>query len=133
VARRAEPGGAVHVDANVAAVDADRLPRVDADSNANGANRRLLDRFGGSNRLPRIDERDRELVAAAVDLLSAVRGEGGADGDAMLFERGRIRVAELLYEPRRALDVGEQEGDAHSTESTQRRRRGRACGRGRSV
>src|SRR5205085_12318989 len=106
--------GAVHVETHVAAVDADRLARVDADPDADGAHRRVLDRLGGSNGLPRIDESDRELVASTVDLLAAVLGERRADSDAMLLERFRIVVTERLYEPRRALDVGEQEGDAHS-------------------
>src|SRR5947199_260520 len=92
-----------------------RVAGVDADPDADGADRRLLNRLGRSDRLPRIDESDRELVAATVDLLAAVLDERGADGDAMLLERRRIVVTKRLYEPRRALDVGEQEGDAHTT------------------
>src|SRR5205823_2318994 len=115
VTRRADAGGTVHVETHVAAVDADRLAGVDADPDADGADRRLLNRLGRSDRLPRIDESDRELVAATVDLLAAVLDERGADGDAMLLERRRIVVTKRLYEPRRALDVGEQEGDAHTT------------------
>ena len=87
-----------------------------------------LDRERRRHRRARIRERERELVAAAVDLLPALRRGGGAHGTAVLLERGRILVAELLHEARRALDVREQEGDAHARESTKTAAAARARG-----
>ena len=63
-------------------------------------------------------ERGRELVAVAVDLAAAGRGECRAHAAAVAPRASPDTVAELLDEPRRPLDVGEQEGHAHRAEST---------------
>ena len=65
-----------------------------------------------------IREAERKLVSAAVDLLSGVRLRGVPDDLPVLGERGGVAVAELLHEPRGALDVREQERDAHDFECT---------------
>src|SRR4029079_1894700 len=55
-----------------------------------------------------VGDRRRELVAVAVDLVSAGRRDGGAHLRPVRLQRRGIRVAELLDEPRRALDVREK-------------------------
>ena len=101
-----------------AALDPQRRSRVDADADAHVVAVRALDRArcgdGGVGPV----ERGRELVAVAVDLPASGRCERGAHAAAMRLERRRIAVAELLDEPRRPLDVREQEGHAHRGEST---------------
>ena len=73
---------------------------------------RLLTLRRSGQRLDRIGKRVQERVSLRVDLDAAVRGEGAAQEPAVLGERLDIAgLAELLDQPRRALDVGEQEGD----------------------
>src|SRR5262249_42981423 len=79
---------------------------------------RLLNRTRRCNGRVRLRERGHELVAPAIDLHAPRCGECVSNRAPMPLERLRIGVAELLHEPRRALDVGQQEGDAHPGEST---------------
>ena len=58
-----------------------------------------------------LGEGDEELVGPAVDLAPARLGDGVAHEPAVIGEELRVRVAELLHEARRALDVGEEQGD----------------------
>jgi glucokinase len=46
-----------------------------------------------------------------VHLDAVVRSEGLAQLVAMLGQGGGVGVAELVQQPRRSLDVGEEEGD----------------------
>ena len=62
-------------------------------------------------------ERDEERVALGVDLDAAVSGERIAQHAAVLGERLGVRVRpERVQQPRRALDVGEEEGDGAGRE-----------------
>ena len=56
-------------------------------------------------------ERDEERIALGVDLGAAVIGECLPEHLAMARQSLRIGIAELLQQPRRPLDVGEEEGD----------------------
>ena len=57
-------------------------------------------------------EREEEGVALGIDLDPSLGGAGGADQSAMLRERFDVSVlAELAQEPRRALDISEEERD----------------------
>ena len=56
-------------------------------------------------------ESDEEGVALRVDLDAAVAPECLAQNAAVFSERLRIAIAELLHQPRRAFDVGEEERD----------------------
>ena len=56
-------------------------------------------------------EGDEEGVALRVDLVTSVCGECRANDALVVGEHLRVAAAELLHERRRALDVGEQEGD----------------------
>src|SRR5204862_3348745 len=56
-------------------------------------------------------ERDEERVALGVDLDPAVLGERSPQSAPVLGQRIRIRVAELVQQAGRPLDVREEEGD----------------------
>jgi hypothetical protein len=56
-------------------------------------------------------KRDEEGVALRVDLAPVVGGERLAQDPLVLLERLAVPLAELLQQPSRALDVGEEEGD----------------------
>src|SRR5690349_12250383 len=101
------------VEADVAAVDADGLAGVDADAHPNRAVARVADRTRRAKGGVGIRETGRELVAAAVDLLATGVRERGPHRVPVLLQGGGVRIAELLQEPGRSLDVGEEEGDAH--------------------
>ena len=118
VAGRADPSGTVHVDSDVAAVDAHRLAGMDAHPDAQRVVMSRLDRERRGYRAFRSAKAEGEFVPAAVDLLTRLRLRGVADDLPVPGEGGRIGVAQLLDEARRALDVREQEGDAQGREST---------------
>ena len=82
-------------------------PHPNADRAAEGSLRlaRGLERVRGPG------EGDEEGVALRVDLDPTVPREGPAQDLPMRSERVCIRVAELAEQLRRALDVGEEEGD----------------------
>ena len=77
-------------------------------------------------------KRDEERVALRVDLVSAVSVERLAEQALMIGHDGAVGIAELLDEPRRALDVGEEERDRagrgfhHGAKREPSGRRGRA-------
>ena len=101
------------VDADVALVRRERVPRVDADPHAN---RPGLERLtGGTGRVDRAGgrgERDEERVPLRVDLNPAVASEGVAEETAMLREDLRVRcIPQFVDEPRGAFDVREEERD----------------------
>jgi hypothetical protein len=66
---------------------------------------------GGGRGIARAGEDVEECVALRVDFLAATRGEGFAEESLVLGEHAAAAVAELLEQPRRALDVGEEERD----------------------
>ena len=69
-------------------------------------------RGGRRERPGRRREGEEEGVALRVDLDAAVASARLADDAAVLGERLRVGLgAELVQQPRRALDVGEEEGD----------------------
>ena len=62
-------------------------------------------------------EGEEEGVALRVDLDAALGGAGLPDHAPVLGERLRVPLgAELVQQPRRALDVGEEEGDGAGRE-----------------
>ena len=115
VARRGDPGGAVDVGADVALVRQQRRARVNAHPHRD--RQRRLGFLRGRQRTRRGRERDEERIALRVDLDAAVPRERVAQDASMLGERLRVlRLAELVQQPRRALDVGEEEGDGAGRE-----------------
>ena len=102
--------GTVHVEADVALVRHDRLARVDPDPHADGAALERLAPVGrGGDRVRRPREGDEEGVSLRVHLHPAVLGEGGPQRTPVVGEQLDVRGAVLLEQPRRALDVGEEE------------------------
>ena len=109
---RRDPRRAVHVDADVALVADQRRARVQAHAHTDRPRHHGLSFGRGRERARRRGERDEEGVALRVDLDAVVVGKRLAQQPAVLGERVRVLLgAELLLEPGRALDVGEQEGD----------------------
>ena len=115
---RADAGGTVDGQSGVAGLTSGGLACVDPHSNLDvhglwplvGEERKLS--FDGSkHRLARAREGDEEGIALRVDLVAAVSRERCAQQPLMLGEHPLVPVAELLHEPRRPLDVREQEGD----------------------
>src|SRR6476469_1500110 len=80
-----------------------------------GPDRRLT--FGRRREgVPGAGESDEEGVALGVDLNAAVAGERLAQEAPVLGQCIRVGVAELVQQLRRALDVGEEEGDSAGRE-----------------
>ena len=118
VAGIADPGRPVHVEADIAILGDHGLAGVDPHANADirrlgpvvprdaplGVGRR-------GDRLARPSEDPERRVALRVDLLAVVASEGGAKDLLMVRHHPRVPVAELVDEPGRPLDVGEEEGD----------------------
>jgi hypothetical protein len=105
-----DAGGAVHVGADVALLGQERRARVQA--HPHRELERLLrlarrgERAGGGR------EGDEEGIALGVDLDPVVAGEGLAQDAPVGGERFGVRLrAQLVQQPGRALDVGEEEGD----------------------
>ena len=84
---------------------------------------------GGEHRILRACKRDEEGVALRVDLVAAVRRERGAKQPSVVGEHVGVAVAKLLDEPRRALDVGEEEGDGSGRQLPHSRPSEAPCGR----
>jgi hypothetical protein len=117
MADRGDPRGPVDVDPDVALVRDQGLAGVEADPDADGAIREPgLRVAGGRQGVGSPSERDEEGVALGVDLYAVVPLEGVAQHAPVLGERLRVGVAELVHQPRRALDVGEEEGDGAGRE-----------------
>ena len=93
VARRHDPGGSVHVHADITVLADKRLAGVDPDSNANRplSQRRLPRRCRGQCIL-HTPERDEQRVAPRVHLHSGVRGERLPQHPPMLRQHFRVRL-----------------------------------------
>ena len=107
---------AVHVTADVAVLEHVRLadvhadPHVDPDIAGPGASGQSL--LAGDRRLQRVRRlgKDRkEVVSLAVDLLTAVAFERHAQEAPVLGKHLGVALAQRLEQPRRALDVREEE------------------------
>ena len=118
VAGRGDPRGAVHVLSDVALVGEQGRPGVQADPHLDRPGASAAVSLGrGRERTRRGREGDEEGVALGVDLDPAVARAGLAHHPPVLGQRLRVGLgAELVQEPRRALDVGEEEGDGAGRE-----------------
>ena len=115
---RADPGAPVQVDPHVALGARHGRAGVEADAQAQGGSIGpavpgvgALDgdrRAKGGNAL---GEGDEEGVALGVNLVSAVLGDRRAQDAAVIRQGLGVALAERSQEARRALDVGEHEGD----------------------
>ena len=115
----ADAGRPVDGKTAVTLVDHRSLAGVDPDTDAHGGtlrpamlSKRALRAGRRPHRLARAPEGGEEAVAVTVDLDPAGRPKGVAQQPAVCIEHFAVpRRAERLREPRRALDVGEQERD----------------------
>jgi hypothetical protein len=112
VSRGADACGAVDVDAHVPLLGRDGIARVHAHPHQHGAagERRLRFR-GRGDRLAGGRECVEEGVALCVHLDAVVRGERIPQDAPVVREQRRVALAVLLQQPRRPLDVGEEECD----------------------
>ena len=119
VSRRADPRPSMDPDPHVALRGGGRLCRVDPHPDPElAAVRPCVVRQGAlavarcDDRVARAGEADEEGVTLRVDLVPLERGEGLAQEPSVIVEHGGVRLgAEVSKQPRRALDIGEQEGD----------------------
>src|SRR5205823_267957 len=117
VCRCGDSRGAVHVEADVALLSDERLPRVNPDANANGAvAQAVTDLVGSGNGVRCSRERCEERITLRVHLDSRVPAKSAANDVAVGGEKVRVRVAVLLEQLRRARDVGEEERDGAARE-----------------
>ena len=118
MACRGDTGGEVHVLSHVALICDARRPRVQADTNMDRAWGERLPRRGGRRCRGRCrGEREEEGVPLRVHLDSVVCLAGRSHDPSMHRERLFVRlVPDLLEQPGRALDVGEEEGDGAGRE-----------------
>jgi hypothetical protein len=108
----------MHVEPGVEIVVDHRLTRVDPDPDPDRLalplvlGERLLTLRGRRHPLPRERKREEERVALHLHLDTAVVPEDLAQQSPVLRERANVRVtAQLLKQPRRSLDVREDQRD----------------------
>jgi hypothetical protein len=100
------------VDADVALLGDERLARVEAHAHADEAGlERNLAVDSRSERVRGLRESNEERVSLRVHLDAAVPAEAFTQRGPMLAECSGVGVAELVQQPRRRLDVREEEGD----------------------
>ena len=105
-----DPRRAVDVHPDVALVGHDRLARVEPHPDADRpVAERRLPVGGGGERVGGAREGDEERVALRVHLDAAVPRKGVAQHAAVLAQQLRVALAVLVQQPRRALDVREEE------------------------
>ncbi len=112
VATGRDPGGTVHVLADVPLVGEQRRARVQADPHPDRpAVQRRDPRCGGRERSRRGREREEERVSLSVHLDAVLGRERLTESQPVLGEGLGIELgAELVQEPRRPFDIGEDEG-----------------------
>ena len=113
VADGGDPRSSVDVVADVPFVGHERRPRVEADAHVDLTGcERVRQRSRSCESAGRGRKREEEGVALRVDLDPAFPAHASRTISPVLAERLRVDLrAELVQEPRRALDVGEEEGD----------------------
>ena len=110
VADGGDPRALVHVEADVPLLRQPRLARVQPHPHAyRPVGQRALAVRGSGDGVRRAGEGDEERVTLRVDLDALVVGKGGAESPPMLVQRLPVVVTELVQQPRRALDVREQQ------------------------
>ena len=124
---RGDPGSAVDAEAHVALPGGGGLAGVDAHPDPQlralrpfvlGETPLCLD--GCRHRFLRPPKGDEERISLCVDLVPELRCKRVAQDPLMLLQRLAVALAQLLQQPSRALDVGEQEGDGADRELVDR-------------
>jgi hypothetical protein len=112
VTGRRDARGPVDVEADVVVIRDARLPGVDADPHTHRpAYQRALSVRGRRDRVGGAGEGGEDGVALGPELDAAVTGERVAKRLAVLAEELCIALAHLFEQPRRPLDVGEEQRD----------------------
>ena len=105
-----DPRRPVHVDADVILDLRKRLPRVKPHPHAHrSVGKRALRRVSSGDGVRRARERDEEGIARGIDLDTVMPRPHVAQHTVVLGEDIGVAVAELPQQPRRRLDVGEEE------------------------
>lgn len=116
----------VHVHPYVPLVGQQRLARMHAHADADRALlQRILRTHCCAKRVRRASERDEERVPLRVDLDPTMLTECLAERPPVPVQRLGIRLAEVMKQPRRALDVSEQEADGTAREFAHQQTRDR--------
>ena len=101
----------VHIEPDVALIDQEWFPRVQSDPHPHRAvSERELRVLGRRHRIGGTRKRHEEAVPLRVDFDPVVPPPGLSQRAAVLAKHFRVPVAQLPEQPRRTLDVGEQEG-----------------------
>ena len=118
MADRRDTRGAVDVVSDVPLVGDERRSGVEADADVDRAGRqRLGERSGCREGAGRRRKSEEEGISLCVDLDATLGRARLPDDPAVLGERLGVRLgAERVQELRRALDVGEEEGDGAGRE-----------------
>src|SRR5262245_13018559 len=121
VPRRANAGTSMDIQADVALIGDLRLARVHPDADADRPRSEpALDLRRRSDRIGSAGEGGEERVALGVDLHAVVVRERRSEHVAVLAERVRVGVSQLVEQARRPLDVAEEEGDRPGRELSHR-------------
>ena len=112
VTRRHHPGTAMHIDTDVPLPRQRRRTGMQTHPHPHRRRQqRRLRRFRGTHRSRRVGERAQKRIALRVHLCARVSGHRLSDQLSVLGQDVLVRGAELGEEPRRALDVGEEQSD----------------------
>jgi hypothetical protein len=123
VSRAHDPRGPVHVHPDVSRIRQQRPTRVDAHAHPQlDLRERHLHRGCGLDGCAGPIERNEERVSRGVHLDAASGNERCPHAAVVLSQEVGVVVAELVEQPRRALDVREQEGDGPGRELAHRLR-----------
>jgi hypothetical protein len=108
----------MHSKPRIHAFSGDRVAGVDADPDPDQrtggpvmARQGPLDLKRAPHRLLRARERHEKRIPLGVHLMAALGGDRGADQPLVLGQNLRVALPQRLDQPRRTLDVGEQERD----------------------
>ena len=111
------PRSAMHVDPHVVLIGHSRFARMQAHAHSDWpVAQRIARRRCRRQRVGRLRERHEERVSLCLHLDTAVARELFAQRVMVTGQQVRVLVAPLLQQPRRALDVGEQERDGPTRE-----------------
>ena len=118
VADRRDPSSAVDVVSDVSLIGDERRPGVETNAHVDRAGReRLCERGRRRECAGRGRKGEEEGISLGIDLDATLGGARLPDYPAVLGELVGVRLgAERVQEPRRALDVGEEEGDGAGRE-----------------
>ena len=112
MADRGDPCAPVDIQAHIPLLAQPRLAGVQTHAHPDRAIRKgALSVLGSRHRIRGTAERNKERIALGIHLDPVVRRERSSQTAAMLEQRVAVTIAELLQQPRRALDIREEQRD----------------------